>query len=146
MLRGEDKYERPIGVLFDAGEGRRISGQLTVKSSDLLDSNVVSIADNEFIHVADGGSLHGISEAGKVSVLDCVRGGVLGTTSWGDFAIHHGDVSFRFALFGKGNALARRDGCWEATALKVRGRAARACLHTDGALSDWRVSEGARSG
>ena len=100
MLHGDDKYERPIGVLFDAGEGRRIAGQLKLKKGGLIDSNVVSIADEEFVHIADGGALHGISEAGKVSVLDCVRGGTLGTTSWTDFAIHHGDVSFRYALFG----------------------------------------------
>ncbi len=100
MLRGEDKYKRPIGVLFDAGKGRRIAGQLKLKRGDLFDSNVVSIADDEFFHIAEGGCLHGLSEAGKVSVLDCVRGGMLGTTSWGDFAIHHGDVSFRYTLFG----------------------------------------------
>ena len=100
MLRGDDKYKRPIGVLFDAEEGRRIAGQLKLKRGDLFDSNVVSIADDEFFHVADGGFLHGVAEAGKVSVLDCVRGGLLGTTSRRDFAIHHGDVSFRYALFG----------------------------------------------
>ena len=100
MFRGEDKYKRPIGVVFDAGEGRRIAGQLKLKKGDLFDSNVVSIADDEFVHVADGGSLYGISEAGRVSVLDCVRGGTLGSTGWADFAIHHGDVSFRYALFG----------------------------------------------
>ena len=101
MLRGDDKYERPIGVLFDPGAGRRIAGQLKLRRGDLFDSNVVSIADDKFVHVADGGSLHGISEAGKVSVLDCVRGGMLGTTGWDDFTIHHGDVAFRYALFGK---------------------------------------------
>lgn len=101
MLRGDDKYERPIGVLFDTGAGRRIAGQLKLRRGDLFDSNVVSIADDRFVHVAAGGSLHGVSEAGKVSVLDCVRGGVLGSTGWGDFTVHHGDVSFRYALLGK---------------------------------------------
>ena len=101
MLRGDDKYKRPIGVLFDAGKGRRIAGQLKLKRGDLFDSNVISIADDEFFHIGEGGCLHGVSEAGRVSVLDCVRGGMLGTTNWGDFAIHHGDVSFRYTLFGK---------------------------------------------
>ena len=94
------RYQRPIGVLFDAGEGRRIAGQLKLKRGDLFDSNVVSIADDKFFRVPNGGSLHGISKAGKVSLLDCVRGGMLGATNWGDFAMHHGDVSFRYALFG----------------------------------------------
>ena len=101
MLRGDDKYKRPIGILFDAGEGRGIAGQLKLKRGDLLNSNVLSIAHDQFVHVPDGGSLHGASEAGKVSVLDCIRGGLLGSTSWDDFTMHHGDVSFRYALFGK---------------------------------------------
>ena len=101
MLFGDEKYGRPIGVLFDAGEERRIAGHLKLKRGGLLDSNIVSIVDDKFVHVADGGSLHGISEAGKVSVLDCVRGGTLGGTSRADFMIYHGDVSFRYALFGK---------------------------------------------
>ncbi|MDE0156015.1 MAG: hypothetical protein OXI88_00555 [Gammaproteobacteria bacterium] len=96
-----DKYERPIGVLFDAKEGRWVAGQIKLKRGDLLDSNVISIADDKFFHIAHGDSLRGVSEAGKISVLDCVRGGVLDTTSWEDFAIHHGDVSFRYALFGR---------------------------------------------
>ena len=100
MLRGDDKFKHPIGVLFDTGEGRRVAGQLKLTRAGLLDSNVVSIADDKFVHVADGGSLHGISEAGMVSLLECVRGGILGTTYRSDFAIHHGDVSFRYALFG----------------------------------------------
>ena len=100
MLR-RDRYQRPIGVLFNAGEGRRIAGQLKLKRGDLFDSNVVSIADDEFFHVAAGGSLHGISKAGKVSLLDCVGGGMLGANNWGDFTMHHGNVSFRYALFGK---------------------------------------------
>ncbi len=100
MLR-EDKYERPIGVLFNTGEGRRIAGQLKLERGNLFDCNVVSIADDRFGHVADGGSLHGVSKAGKVSLLDCVRGGMLGMTGGGDFSMRHGDVSFRYALFGK---------------------------------------------
>ena len=100
MFRG-DKYERPIGVLFDTKEGRRIAGELKLKRSDLFGSNVISITDDEFFHIAHGDSLHGVSEDGKVSLLDCVRGGMLGTTSWDDFTIRHGDVSFRYALFGK---------------------------------------------
>ena len=99
MLHG-DKYERPIGVLFNIGEKRRISGQLELKRGDLFDCNIVSITDDKFGHVADGGSLHGVSRSGKVSLLDCVRGGMLGTTGWDDFSIHHGDVAFRYALFG----------------------------------------------
>ena len=100
MLREDDKYKRPIGVIFDTTKGHRIAGHLKLKKADLLDSNVISIASDEFFHVADGESLHGISEAGKVSVLDCVRGGMLDITSRGDVVVHHGDVSFRYALLG----------------------------------------------
>lgn len=100
MSRGDDKYKRPIGVVFDAGQGRRIAGHLKLKKGDLFDSNVVSIADDEFVHIAEGGSLHGVSETGRVSVLDCIRGGMLGMTRGDDFEIHHGDISFRYALFG----------------------------------------------
>ena len=100
MLRS-NRYQRPIGVLFDAGEGRRVAGQLKLKRGDLFDCNVVNIADDKFFHVADGDSLHGISKAGKVSLLGCVRGGMLDATNWDDFTMHHGDVSFRYALLGK---------------------------------------------
>lgn len=101
MLRRDDKYKRPIGVLFDNDEGRRIVGHLKLKKGDLLDSNVVSIVNDSLVHITDGDSLHGVSEAGKVSLLDCIRGGLLSTTTWGNFSIHHGDISFRYALFGK---------------------------------------------
>ena len=97
----DDKYERPIGVLFDTEKGRRTAGQLKLKRGGLFDSNVVSIADDEFFRIDHGDSLHGVSEVGKVSLLDCVRGGMLTATSWDDFTIYHGDVSFRYALFGK---------------------------------------------
>ena len=101
MLPGDDKYKRPIGVLFNIGEERQITGQVKLKRGNLLDSNVVSIADDEFVNIADRGSLHGISEAGMVSVLDCVKGGILGSTSWADFLMYHGKVSFRYATFGE---------------------------------------------
>ncbi len=101
MLLGDNKYKHPIGVLFDLGEGRKITGQLRLKRGGLFDSNVVSIVDDEFFHVADGGSLHGISTGGMVSVLDCVGDGILGSTGGDDYLIHHGDISFRYALFGK---------------------------------------------
>ena len=99
----DDKYERPIGVLFDTEKGRRVAGQLKLRRGDLFDSNVISITDDEFFHVADGDSLHGVSKDGKVSLLNCIRGGMLGSTSWPGhgFEIYHGDVSFRYALFGK---------------------------------------------
>ena len=101
-MPGDDKRERPIGVRFQTGDdGRWVSGQLTLKEGDLFDANVVHIFDEEFFHIDDGGDLHGISEAGKVSLLDCVHGGMLATTSWDDFSMHHGDVAFRCALFGK---------------------------------------------
>ncbi|MCY4361122.1 MAG: hypothetical protein OXE42_02890 [Gammaproteobacteria bacterium] len=101
LMFRDDKYDRPIGVLFDSEKGRRVGAQLKLKRCDLFDSNVVSIADDEFFRIAHGDSLHGVSEAGKVSLLDCVRGGMLSTTTWNDFAIRHGNVSFRYALFGK---------------------------------------------
>ena len=99
-MRGDEKYKHPIGALFDVGDSRRILGQLKLKRGSLLDSNVVSIADDEIVHIGDCRSLHGISVAGRVSLLDCVNGGMLGRTGWGDFTIHHGDVCFRYALFG----------------------------------------------
>ena len=101
MLHG-DRYQRPIGVLLDVQEGRRIAGHLKLKKGDLFDSNVVSLvtADRVFL-VAKGGSLHGISEAGKVTLLDCVQDSMLTITSWGDFTMHHGDIAFRYALFGE---------------------------------------------
>lgn len=101
MRHGNEKYGHPIGVLFDVGNERRVAGQLLLKRGDLFDSNVVSISDDRFLHIRDDESLHGVSEAGRVSLLECVRGHVLGATRWDDFAIHHGDVSFRYALFGK---------------------------------------------
>ena len=100
MLHGDQKCGRPFGVLFDLGEERRVAGYLRLKRGGLLESNVVSIVDDKFVHVVDGGPLHGISEAGKVSLLDCLRGGTLGTTSRADFTIYRGDVSFRYAVFG----------------------------------------------
>ena len=96
----ESKYERPIGVLLNVGEGRRITGHLKLRRGDLFDCNVVSITDEEFFHIANGRCLHGVSNSGKVSLLECVRGGTLGTTNWDDFAIRHGDIAFRYALFG----------------------------------------------
>ena len=101
MRHWDEKYGRPIGVLFDVGDERRVAGQLKLKRGDLFDSNVVSIADDGFVHIPDNGSLHGVSEAGWVSLLECVAGGMLGATLWGEFTMHHGDVSFRYALFGK---------------------------------------------
>ena len=100
MFRG-NKYERPIGVLFDTKRGQRIAGQLKLTRGDLFGSNVVSITNDEFVHIDSGGSLNGISAEGKVSLLDCVRGGTLDSTRRDGFVIHHGDVSFRYALFGK---------------------------------------------
>ena len=100
MIRG-DKYERPIGVLFDTKEGRQIAGQLKLKRGVLFGSNVISITDDVAFKFAHGASLHGVSEHGKVSLLDAVPGGRSSITYWDDFAIHHGDVSFRYALFGK---------------------------------------------
>lgn len=97
----DNKYERPIGVLFDVGGDRRVAGELRVRRGDLLDCNVVSITDEKFFRIGVGGSLHGVSEAGKISLIDCVRGGLLSGTHWSDFTIYRGDVSFRYALFGK---------------------------------------------
>ena len=75
-----DKYGRPIGVLLNTGEARRFAGQLKLTRSDLFGSNVVSITNDEFLHIDSGDSLCGISADGKVSLLDCVRGGTLGST------------------------------------------------------------------
>lgn len=100
MFRGE-KYERLIGALFDTEEGRRVAGQIKLEKSDLFSSNVI-ITDDEFFHISDGDSLHGVSENGKVSLLDCIRGGSAGhnITMGDDFMIHHDNIFFRYALFG----------------------------------------------
>ena len=100
MLWGDNRYERPIGVLFDVKNGRRIVGQLKLKQGDLFDRNVVGIADDAFVHIDVGDSLHGISETGMVSLLDCVPGGRWSSTMWDNFTIYGGDISFRYALFG----------------------------------------------
>ncbi len=105
-MRAANKYERPIGVLFNIGDERRIAGQLKLRKGDLFDCNVVSITDDNFFHIDDGGSLHGISESGKVSLLDCATGGPASSTHWGDFAIYHGDIPFRYAVFGKRHIIA----------------------------------------
>ena len=44
--------------------------------------------------------MHGVSSAGKVSLIECLRSGPSGQTSWGDFSVHHGDIPFRYAVFG----------------------------------------------
>ena len=97
-----EMYERPIGVKFRReNDGREISGQLTLTKGDLFNSNVVHLVDDKFFHIKDHEFLHGISAAGRVSLIDCVNGHPLARTSWGDFDIHHGDVCFRYAIFGK---------------------------------------------
>ena len=99
MIRS-NKYERPIGALFDTEEGRRVAGQIKLKRRELFSSNVILTADESF-HISHGDSLHGVSEHGKVSLLDCVRDGSFGFMTMGDdFEIHHDNVSFRYALFG----------------------------------------------
>lgn len=95
------QYERPFGVILDTQGGRRLFGQMTLKRGGLFDSNVVSMADTKPLAVDRGASLHGISPAGKVSLLECVRPSV-GMTAWRDFAVHHGDLAFRYAVFGRG--------------------------------------------
>ena len=100
MVKNE-KFEHPIGVVFDDAKGRQVAGQLNLKQGGLFDSNVVSISDKQPFHLKRGDDLLGISKAGRVSLLDCVRGGMLSITRWGDFAMHHGDIAFRYALFGK---------------------------------------------
>lgn len=105
----EEKYEHPIGVLFDDDRRGPVTGQLNLKLGGLFDSNVVSISDKKPFHVERGNDLRGFSKAGKVSLIDCVRGGRLGITGWGDFAIHHGDIAFRYALFGKQHVRAEEE-------------------------------------
>ena len=102
MTFGDNKYRRPIGAVFDVGEERRTTGQITLKRGDLFDSNVVSIADDKFVRIDHGESLHGVSEAGRVSLLDCIGGGTLSCTRLGNQKVmYHGDVAFRYALFGR---------------------------------------------
>ena len=106
MFPGDDKYASPIGAVFDAGNEAKVTGQIKLRRAGLFDSVVVSIYEDSYFRVDNGKSLHGISEAGKVSLLDCVTGGELGSTHWNDFTIHHGDVSFRYALFGRDHVAA----------------------------------------
>ena len=100
MLRGGDKYERPIWVLLDVEEGRRVAGQINLSRGNRLGSTVVSFVDDKPFIIADGGSLHGRCEVGRVSLLKCVGSNMLSTSTQGGFAIHHGDVAFHYALFG----------------------------------------------
>ena len=120
MFPGDDKYASPIGAVFDAGQGAKVTGQINLKRAGLFDSVVVSIYEDSFFRVDRGKSLHGISEAGKVSLLDCVTGGDLGSTHWDDFAIHHGDVSFRYALFGRDHVAGDQD-CIRGMRFKLEG-------------------------
>ena len=100
MLPRDDKYERRIGAVFNAGESMNVRGEIGLRRGDLLNSIVLSIYADSFLHVGEGKALHGVSGAGRVSLLDCVRGSGLRSTYWSDFTIHHGEVPFRYALFG----------------------------------------------
>ena len=95
------EYEHPIGVIFTTSEhGRKIVGQLKLTNGDLFTSNVVNIVDDEFFFLDEDDHMHGVSSAGKVSLIECLRSDPLGQTSWGDFSVHHGNVPFRYAVFG----------------------------------------------
>ena len=98
MKRGEDKYGHAIGAVFDLPDGRRITGYITLKRGELFES-IAKICDDEFFLVPNGSSLRGISEEGKVSLLDCWNGHPA-STRWPQFKIHHCDLSFTYALFG----------------------------------------------
>ena len=128
MSRRDSWYKRPIGVLFETEEGRRIDGQLRLKRGGLFDSNVVGLVDDAFFNVADGSSLHGISEAGRVSLIDCVQGGMLSQSLWGDFELHHGDVSFRYALFGNQH-ITKDDECIRRIQFTLEGAESSVFMH-----------------
>ncbi len=100
MMTDESKYERPIGVKFKSWDEKAFFGQLRIQQRGLRDSNVVHIFDEGVLFIR-GDDLHGISEAGKVSLLEYIGGGPLSMTSWEDFTMSHGDVAFRYAVVGK---------------------------------------------
>ena len=103
MMHGDDKYKHPIGVLIDVGDGRRLAGHLKLKRGRLLDSNVLSAVSEDVVHIRPGRSLHGVSVSGRVSLLDCVSGRFSRSAPSRDFLIQHGEMSFRYALFGTGH-------------------------------------------
>lgn len=94
-------YDSPIGAVFQNEKGRKSTGQIKLKQGSLLDSVVVNFVDDEYFHISCGSALHGISELGKVSLIDCVSGGQPKITSREDFKIFQRKVSFRYALFGR---------------------------------------------
>ena len=98
MKRGEDKYGHVIGALFDLPDGKGITGNITLKKGELFES-IAKICDDEFFSIPNGSSLHGISEEGKVSLLDCWNG-CPSMANWREFQIYHCNLSFRYAVFG----------------------------------------------
>ena len=98
MKGGEEKYDHPIGALFDLPDGRRVTGHITLKKGGLFES-VAKICNDKYFLIENESSLHGISEGGKVSLISCWNGHPA-ITNWRDFQIYHCDLSFRYAVFG----------------------------------------------
>lgn len=110
MMHGDDKYKHPIGVLMDDGDGRRLAGHLKLKRGGLLDdSNVLNTVSEDVVPIRPGRSLHGVSVSGRVSLHDCVSGRFSRSAPCHDFLIQHGEMSFRYALFGTRHVSADED-------------------------------------
>ncbi len=100
MTGDDDKFTRPIGAILRLEDGTKINGQIKIEPNGSLDRVIFSLVSEDYVKVERGQSLHGICDAGKVSLLECVTGGPSRQTMWSDFTVHHGDTEFRYALFG----------------------------------------------
>ena len=99
-IRSNEKYDKPIKGVFEIGHDRQIAGSIEVKKNHAVDSAIVSLVDNEFLHLNYGDSLYGVTEAGRASLHDCAQA-VSSHTQWHDFGLYHGDAPFRCVLFGE---------------------------------------------
>lgn len=98
-LDGDKKYGQQFGVLLDIKENVRIHGQMQLTRGNNPFDNKVNICLDRFLHLDDESCVHGVSEEGKVTLLDC-RTLNQSLKSWGDFAISPCDLTFTYALFG----------------------------------------------
>ena len=98
MLFGDDNDKHAVAMLLDGREGRTVAGQLDLTRDDF--GNVVRVFAEGHLYVQEHGCLKGISEAGKVSLLDCVEGRLPAQTFGNEYTLSHGNMVFRYALFG----------------------------------------------
>lgn len=104
MNHNDAQFQRPIGVLFDkvkSGRNSRVVGYLTLNpdGGEHVRNIVLGVVDDGEFRVESDESMFGISPAGDVSLIDCIRGGPANQII--DFrCIQYGDIPFRYVLFG----------------------------------------------